>query len=268
MTTTTDPRPEARGEARGGGLPGAVRAEWIKVWSLRSTWWTLGICAALWLGLSTAMAALNASTAISWGPMPLTQIGEAGFTLAHYVLIVFAALLVTGEYGTQSIRTTVQAVPVRGRLLTAKLVVTAVIAAATSVMLCVLSMGAGALIMGQNASFDAADAVQTTLAIAVFTALMCLMVCGAGAALRSTAGTITLAFVVFSVLGPILATVGIALEAQWLVDTVDHLPAEAGSHLIDAEFAPYDRPVAVGILLAWAAASVAAGYAVLKSRDV
>lgn len=268
MNTTTDTRAEARGEAQGGGLAGAVRAEWIKVWSLRSTWWTLGICAALWLGLAGIMAVLDASLAVSGEPMPLTEIGEAGFTLAHYVLIVFAALLVTGEYGTQSIRTTVQAVPVRGRLFAAKLVVTGAIAAATGVVLCVVSMGVGALLLGGNASFDAADAAETTLTIAAFTALMCLMVCGVGTALRSTAGTITVAFIVFSVLGAIIATLGMALESQWLVQAVDYLPAEAGSHLISAEFAPYDQPAALGILLAWTAAAAAAGYAVLKARDV
>ena len=124
MTTTLE-RPAAT-TARRPGFDRVLLAEWIKLGSVRSTWWTLAVTVLLGAGLTillcwgnaewlaSADADESAGSFITWGMM-----------IAPVMAVVLGALAVTTEYGTGMIRTTFSAVPTRGRVLAAKLVVLA-----------------------------------------------------------------------------------------------------------------------------------------------
>ena len=110
------------------GFGKVVRSEWIKLWSVRSTWWTVLALVVLGAGLTTLMCWGNADwlasedadespgSFITWGMM-----------IAQVCAVIVGVLAVTSEYGTGMIRTTLAATPARGSVLAAKaLVVTAV----------------------------------------------------------------------------------------------------------------------------------------------
>lgn len=103
------------------GFGKVVRSEWIKLWSVRSTWWTVFALVILGAGLTTLMCWGNADwlasddadespgSFITWGMM-----------IAQVCAVIIGVLAVTSEYGTGMIRTTLAATPTRGKVLAAK----------------------------------------------------------------------------------------------------------------------------------------------------
>ena len=98
---------------------GVMRGEWIKLLSLRSTWWALASTAAVitLVALATA-ASLNAMAddpALAPGieQMHGAEVISSGFPFGMLTIAVLGALLMTGEYATGMIRSTFAAVPTR-----------------------------------------------------------------------------------------------------------------------------------------------------------
>ncbi|MGV9595351.1 hypothetical protein ACWDR1_01665 [Streptosporangium sandarakinum] len=120
----------------------AVAAEWIKLRTLRSTWWALGV------GVLTALAltALGASTVISrWEPGRTSEQAAMGIVVTVHVGVVPAQLplgmlgtmSIGGEHTSGMIRTTFVATPSRSRVLLAKVSVPGGIAIAASLLIAI-----------------------------------------------------------------------------------------------------------------------------------
>jgi hypothetical protein len=130
MTMTAEPRgPRGRyGPAQ------AAQMEWIKLRSLRSTWWTLVVTAAGTVGIGFAVG-LNTRDASE----DLTNNALAGVVPGLLLAGALGVLTMTSEYTSGTIRATLSAVPRRPLVLAAKAVV----------------FGAVTLIVGEAASFIA-----------------------------------------------------------------------------------------------------------------
>ena len=118
-------------------LPRLWRSEWIKFWTLRSTYWTLAATAVVFLGVialvSLAVRSLSPDDAggVDTALVPFT----AAVQIATIPLLVLGALIITGEYSTGQIRSTLTAVPTRLPVLWTK---AALLAAVTLVVSAVL----------------------------------------------------------------------------------------------------------------------------------
>ena len=120
---------------------GVLRGEWTKLLSLRSTWWVLAATVVLITGISLAVAfsleAVAADLASAPGaaaPASGAEVVSGGFQMGMLTIAVLGALLITGEYSTGMIRSTLAAVPTRVPVLAAKAVVlTAVTVAVATV---------------------------------------------------------------------------------------------------------------------------------------
>ena len=133
----------AAAEPRGGTFPQAVAMEWIKLRSLRSTRWTLLLAALLAAGLTALLSGL-ASSSGELADLSAVQTSAFGLETAQLLMIVLGAVVITGEYTSGSVRTTLAAVPTRGRLM-----------AAMAVVLAATAWGLGAL-----AGEEVGDALQ------------------------------------------------------------------------------------------------------------
>jgi ABC-2 type transport system permease protein len=111
-----------------------ARMEWIKLRSLRSTWWTLAITAA---GAVAMAITIGLNTRNISGD--LTNNALAGVVPGLLLTGVLGVLVMTGEYTSGMIRATLTAIPRRPLLLAAKAAV----------------FGAVALAVGEAASFTA-----------------------------------------------------------------------------------------------------------------
>jgi ABC-2 type transport system permease protein len=111
-----------------------ARMEWVKLRSLRSTWWALGATVAGALGVAIAVGVNTEDAAAD-----LTNNALAGIALGLLLTGVLGVLAVTGEYSSGTIRATLAAVPDRPLVLAAKAAV----------------FGAVALAVGEAAAFTA-----------------------------------------------------------------------------------------------------------------
>jgi ABC-2 type transport system permease protein len=116
------------------GFSHAARMEWIKLRSLRSTWWALAATAAGAVGIAVAVGVNTKDAAAD-----LTNNALAGISLGLLLTGVLGVLLMTGEYSSGMIRATLTAIPNRPLVLAAKAAV----------------FGAVALAVGEVASFVA-----------------------------------------------------------------------------------------------------------------
>jgi len=108
--------------------------EWIKLRSLRSTWWTLAITIGGAIGIAIAV---GVNTKNPRGDLTNNALG--GIALGLLLTGVLGVLVMTGEYSSGMIRATLTAIPSRPLVLAAKAAV----------------FGAVALATGESASFTA-----------------------------------------------------------------------------------------------------------------
>jgi ABC-2 type transport system permease protein len=130
--------PPAAGQA---GLRGALASEFTKLRSVRSTYWTLGALFIVSVGLAVAItagsAANFANNAGNKAGFDATQTSlGAFFEIGQLIIAVIGAMVITSEYSTGMIRTSLTAQPRRGVVYAAKAIaftsVTLVISIVTS----------------------------------------------------------------------------------------------------------------------------------------
>ncbi len=232
--TTTDVRPaqpEAapRGdEASRPGFGHVLHAEWIKLRSVRSTWWTLAATFVLGAGLTVLVCGMNAEwlaspdgdeapgSFITWGMM-----------IAQICAVVLGALVVTTEYGTGMVRTTFGAVPARGRVLAAKslLVVLVLFVAGTVTALAGYAGGNWFLEREGIGLALEGDVLRSMYGSGLFLAGIGLFTVAVGFVLRHTAGTISIVLALMLILGN-MANLVPGQVGEWLVKL---MPGNAGS---------------------------------------
>jgi ABC-2 type transport system permease protein len=259
-------------------LANAMAAEWTKVWSVRSTWLCLaGTVAASALGALT-LGGSQATEALREGVVGARVVATdpviSASAFAQYAVITLAMLMVTAEYASGSIRGTLQAVPIRGRMLAAKALVVAPAMFAAGV----LSGGVAALVtylvlsadvFGGLAVLPAGEALGDLLRLGVYCALTAVLTVGVSVAVRSSAGALTAMFMLTMGLPLMLLMTG----SQAALDVSMRLPMFAGLAFMESADnltgGPIPYPAGEGLawLVAWTAAALAGGYVVLRRRD-
>ncbi|MCZ2848833.1 hypothetical protein [Modestobacter sp. VKM Ac-2978] len=252
MTAAT---PVARAGTAAGAWSGAVRAEWVKLRSVRST-----------VASYAAIVAVLAVLGGTWLTLPDGDGAGAVFTallLAELLVAATAVLAAAGEFSAATARSTFIAVPRRTLVLTAKL---AVHGGAVLVLL-VLGAAAGTVLATLTAPEVAGsplDPLVLRAAAGTALALVCVVALGiaAGMLTRSPAGGV----------GVTLALLVLPAVVVTAPRVTAFLPGRAVEALVFA-----DRPPAAHLLPPMAAVAVLVGEAVvavlvaavvLRRRDV
>ncbi|MEU6508971.1 ABC transporter permease [Streptomyces sp. NPDC046942] len=199
LTSAPAPRFVTEPPARFGDL---TASEWIKLRSLRSTWWTIALGALFAVG-SAAVAAvadyrnLAGSATSTQGPpvfLPFDAFPPSGYMTLMLVAGSVGAITAVSEYSTGLIRTTTVAVPARGSVVLAKATVTAALwtAVGTAVSLASFFV-AQAILNGRHAGVGLTHpGVPRALAASVLVMPICALVgLGLGVVIRHSAATIT-----------------------------------------------------------------------------
>jgi len=244
----------------------ALRGEWIKLTTLKSTWWSIAIAAVLTIGI----AVLFASAVDMPGFEPIQAVvSPIQFTML--LAGILGAIAVTGEYSTGMIRSTLTANPGRGSVLAAKSVVLAAFLFVSSIIIfAVAAVAVSVVVAGRDQSIDWSDfslsfgpILTASLSMAVFA----LIGVAFGFILRSGAGAIAATVGLLFVLPIVTSMFSIAGEAwKWVTDAGMYLPSAASQSII-LTGGPLDEPVAYLTLGAWVVASLLAAWAVLRTRD-
>ncbi|SDS23845.1 ABC-2 family transporter protein [Paraoerskovia marina] len=261
---------------------GAVRSEWLKLRTLRSTWWIAGLTVVIMAGiallgtwsLSTFIDADPEGAAQAMGVMPNgAEFATSGSLFGQLVLGVLGVLVVTNEYASGMVRSTFAAVPRRTPVVLAKVVVLTLISLVTSAV----AIGASALVsmpffdtLDVTIPMDSADTWQILGGVAVFLTLIALMSFGFGLILRHTAGAIFTVVAIAFVIPLVLQ----AFQTDLIQNINKFLPMNASTAFTtttDAGAAGMellDPWVGFAVMVAWAVVPIAVGTVLLKSRDV
>ena len=133
--------------ARRPGLPGTLRSELTKILSVRSTYWTL--LAQVLASIGWAVA--NCAGVVAHGVNPGFNAAEASLTgqvaLGELIIVVLGALVITSEYSTGMIRTSLAVMPRRGVLYAGKAIVFAAVTLALSLVTSFVSFFVGQAIL-------------------------------------------------------------------------------------------------------------------------
>ncbi len=138
------------------GLRGAIAFEWTKLWSVRSTMWTLVATGLAVVGLCAVSTGTVSPSDIIDDP---TRRSLIGIFLGQLIFGVLGVLVMSAEYGTGTIRSTLSAVPRRPLVLTAKVLVFGVVAVVASEILVFAAFALGQAILSANHAVGSSAAV-------------------------------------------------------------------------------------------------------------
>src|SRR3984885_8012308 len=238
------------------GLPGALRSELTKILSVRSTYWTL----LAFVAASSAWAVLDCAGIASHGVGPSFNAAAASLTgqvaLGELIIVVLGALVITSEYSTGMIRTSLAVMPRRGVLYAAKAIVFAAVTLSVSLVASFADFFVGQAILASkhlNTTLAQPGVLRAVLLSAAIVTVFGLLAYGAGAIIRHTAGAITAILGVIFLI-PALAE---ALPTSWFADLQRWLPGRGALDPI-ARSAP---PIDGHLFSAWGEFAVFSGYA-------
>jgi ABC-2 type transport system permease protein len=181
-----------------------LAAERIKLSTTRSPLWTAVVVAALSLGFAALQAA--AVTPGSSLHPERAAVGVAAFGVP--VLMILAAMTVTSEYRTGTIRTTFLATPNRTVVLCAKAAVTAALAGIFAAIMVIASILVAKLLvapeLGERLTVSHAATWRPVGAIGLYAALGAVLAVGLGALLRHAAVVIAILVLLPFVVEPLL----------------------------------------------------------------
>lgn len=245
-----------------------LRSEFIKLLSVRGTWWSVVIVAVLTIGIAVLIAAN-----LTDGGLDPIMVIVAPVQFTMLLAGILGVISVTGEYSTGMIRSTLTANPRRGAVLAAKAIVLGVFLFVVSLVIFLAAAAIVTPILASNdLSFDWTTPDATILPIVSASAAMSLFTLlgvGLGFLLRSGAGAIAVTVGIIFVLPVIFSLVsGFLPDLTWLLEWAKYLPSAA----VPSAIAPSDASVLSAgeswlTLGVWAAAALLAGLAVLKRRD-
>jgi ABC-2 type transport system permease protein len=261
------------------GVVQALRAEWIKLRTVRSTLWSLLTLVLISL-LFTALATWESETAGSAPGHPDSDVvlnSLAGIWFGLIALVALAVLAITSEYSTGLIRTTLAANPRRRTVLLTKSAVVATVAFVVGLATSIACFLVGQPILRGNgfnaengyptASLADGAALRAIVGTAVCMALLAVLALGVGAILRHTAGALTV--VLTLLLAPVIA---IGFLPENLAEQLEKLaPLSAGlavQQTVELEdMIPLGPWAGLGVVGAYAVAALLLALVLIGRRD-
>ncbi|WP_316748597.1 ABC transporter permease [Streptomyces herbicida] len=249
-----------------------VRSEWTKIRSVASTVWTLSLAVVVTVALGMLISALSRS---QFDRMPVrerlsfdpTYVSFAGMTLGQLAMIVFGVLVVSNEYSTGMIRTSLAAVPQRGSFLFSKIAVATGLALAVGMVTSFAAFFLGQAMLGSHRT-DLGDpgVLRAVLGGGFYMTLIAMFSMGVASMLRSPMLSLGILMPFFFLISNILGNVDATKKIGRF------LPDQAGSRIMQVvprvdDDTPYGPWGGLGIMVLWVVAAIAGGYALLKKRD-
>ncbi|MFE1953175.1 MULTISPECIES: ABC transporter permease subunit [Streptomyces] len=247
-----------------------LKSEWTKIKSVNSTALTLSLAVIVSVGLGMLISALSnnefsnmsAKDRLTFDP---TFVSFAGLTLGQLAMVVFGVLVVASEYSSGMIRTSLAAVPQRGTFLFAKVAVATLLALVVSLITSFAAFFLGQAMLGDHSTdLGEPNVLRAVLGAALYMTLMGMFSMGVATMLRSPMLSLGILMPFLFLVSPILGGVSATRKVG------QYFPDQAGQKImqvIPQDDAPYGPWAGLAILVAWVAAALLAGYALLKKRD-
>lgn len=280
------------------GLRRAMAAEWTKLWSVRSTMWTLVGTGLAVVGLCALSTGTVSASDIIDDP---TRRSLIGIFLGQLIFGVLGVLVMSAEYGTGTIRATLSAVPRRPLVLSAKVLVFGAVAVVVSEVLAFSAFALGQALLsakhavgtsavaalraqqlgvkiphnlqtalsGGSASLGQSGVLRAVVGGGLYLAVLGLLALGLATIIRHTAGAIS-TFVGVVLVLPLIVQ---ALPTSISNAVARYLPANIGLVLFSTHGAPdrvgpaFSPWAGFALLVLYTVVTLGLGCWVLVRRD-
>ncbi|WP_055698524.1 ABC transporter permease subunit [Streptomyces silaceus] len=231
-------------------LPEQVAYEWIKFRSVRSTVWTTvatALVPVLGAVFVAASSSLQPDDTVLGGSLTLTVV-------AQMLAAVTGALVITGEYGSGTVRTTLAANPRRSTVLAAKAAVLALVTYGLALVSCSLAYAVGGAML-PDGTYAPGEPWPALFGIAASFSVAALLGLAIGTLVRHSAGAVTTVIGLLllpSLFGPLFGD-----ARRWIAGLSPTAALEKLTQTSDA------NAEAVGSLGPWPSLALVAGYTVI-----
>jgi ABC-type transport system involved in multi-copper enzyme maturation permease subunit len=271
--TLTPTLPPATGRA---GIGGALRSEWTKIRTVRSTIWSLVAMAGISIGLMSLIAWATMNRWARFRPEeqanlahhPLEVILARPVFVSQLVVAVLGVMVISAEYTTGMIRSTLQSQPRRMTILAAKVAVFAVLMLVVGELLSFAAFFVGRQVIAAHIPVSLSDpgVTRAVIGAGLYIAVLSLFSLAFGAILRHTAGAIT------AVLGLILIVSNLTevLPDSWGHHINAYMPTNAGLLILKPAqeagdlLSPWQG---LGVFALWTVIFLAIAALLFKRRD-
>lgn len=278
-TVTALPTPKRRTHAGRVTQARVALSEWTKLRTLRSTRYSLLTALVLTIGFAVTAAlviagqwgSMSAGDKAGFNPLGMSVIGV---TFAQLAIGVLGVMIISGEYSTGMIRSTLAAVPRRLPVLWGKAGVFGLVTLALSIPAMLIAFFSTQAIIGGNSlngvdvalSFSDPGVARSVIGGALYLTLVGLLGLGFGAILRNTAGGISALVGLLLVVPPLMNV----LPSSWNDAISPYLPSNAGQAIMGvAEGAPLLAPwTGLALFAGYTAVTIAIAAVLLRRRDV
>ncbi len=258
--------------------PGRSRlllSEWTKLRTVRSTWWTvlamvvasIGIAALTGVVISHNWSTFTVLQKLAFDP---TYMSLSGLLFAELVVGVLGVLVMSAEYGTGTIRSTLVGTPRRGRVLAAKAVVIGSVTLVVGEVLSFSSYLVGQSLLARpvpHSTLAQAGVLRAVIGSGIVLGLLGLFALGIGAIVRHSAGAIT-AYVGLLLVVPIILQILPASFSQPILKFTPLRISNAMMSITGGSQGPAFSPwVGAGILAGYVALLLGIGGYLLVRRD-
>jgi ABC-2 type transport system permease protein len=244
-----------------------IASEWIKLTTLRSTWWALAVSVVLSLVFSLALgfvSMVSADEHLAAGEMSPATVVLVPLMFTTLVGSILGAIVVTGEYGSGMIRATFTAAPRRGAVLLAKAIAVSVLVAATTIVTLALAILVTAPMLTPGFDWSTPDQSIQPLAFGVLCMIAITLIgVGVGFVVRSSAAAISFVVGLLFVLVVVIGFIGDFIP--WVKTAAGYIPLNLLNTLTSPGITdPTSQLIA---LAAWVVVALGAGWVVVRTRD-
>jgi ABC-2 type transport system permease protein len=254
----------------------ALHAEWTKLRTTPGPGWLLLASVALTIALSATVAATSTCPPAGCNQDP-TKTSLTGINLGQAAVAILAVLVISGEYHSGMIRTTLTAMPRRTTVLAAKATTLGGVVLGAGTLAVAGALLAGRLLLPPNGfppthghpPLSAADGptLRAAAGSVLYLGLIALLSLGVATAVRDAATAIGVVLGLLYLFPIIAQLVG---DPHWQRHLQQLGPMSAGL-TIQATTNPRGLPIGpwagLGVLTAWATAALLTGGLLLRLRD-
>ena len=252
-----------------------MRSEWLKLSSVRSTFWTLGLTVIIGLGVSAIASSVtrshwssqSASSRASFDP---TSLSLTGVFVAQLIIGVLGVMVMSGEYGTGTIRATLSAAPRRPLVLLAKVAVFGIVALVVALVTSFLAFFIGQTLLSApavHATLSTPGALREVVGTGLFIGLIGIFSLGLATIIRHTAGAISTFVAILLVVPNILR----AFPNSVFNDAIRYFPSRIGAAFLSSNQGPprnaFSPWIGLLVMAAYTVALLILGAVVMVRRD-
>jgi ABC-2 type transport system permease protein len=255
----------------------ALHAEWTKIRTVASPLWLLLGTIAATVALSGAVTSVLTSCTGGCGGDDTAKLSLTGVELGQALVAILAVLVISGEYSSGMICTTLTAMPRRATVLAAKAVTLTGIVAAAGTVAVLGSLLTGRLILAGHGftpargypALSLADGpvLRAAIGSVLYLALIALLSLGVATSVRDSAASIGVVLgllYLFPILSQVIGNPHWQRTLQQIGPMSAGLAIQATTDLRSLPISPW---AGLGVTAGWAAAALLAGGLLLRMRD-